>query len=86
MVIPASGVRGMGMRRGEDKSKAAAILKTMPAIDVAASLAFFEEYGDFCDCKSYSMSCRITGPGGREATALARMDKPLSNDVPDVIR
>lgn len=36
---------------GEDKSKAAAILNTMPEIDVAASLIFFEEYGGFCDCE-----------------------------------
>jgi len=36
---------------GEDKSKAVAILKTMPAVDVAASLVFFEEHGGFCDCE-----------------------------------
>jgi hypothetical protein len=36
---------------GEDKSKAAAILNTMPEIDVAASLNFFEQHGGFCDCE-----------------------------------
>jgi len=36
---------------GEDKSKAAAILRTIPKIDVAASLAFFEEQGGYCDCE-----------------------------------
>lgn len=36
---------------GEDKSKAVAILKTMPEIDIAASLSFFEEQGGFCDCE-----------------------------------
>ena len=36
---------------GEDKSKATAILKTMPEIDMAASLAFFEQHGGWCDCE-----------------------------------
>ena len=36
---------------GKDKSKATAILRTMPNIDVTASLAFFEEHGGFCDCE-----------------------------------
>ncbi len=56
---------------GEDKSKATAILKTMPAIDVTASLAFFEEHGGFCDCeivfnveRNYrSRQVRSNGPG-----------------------
>lgn len=36
---------------GKDKSKAIAILKTMPDIDVSASLAFFEQHGGYCDCE-----------------------------------
>lgn len=56
---------------GEDKSKATAILKTMPEIDVTASLAFFEEHGGFCDCeivfnveRNYrSRQVRNNGPG-----------------------
>lgn len=34
-----------------DKPLARAILETMPDIDVEASLAFFEEYGGYCDCE-----------------------------------
>jgi hypothetical protein len=36
---------------GKDKSKASAILKTVQDIDVSASLAFFEQYGGYCDCE-----------------------------------
>jgi hypothetical protein len=36
---------------GDDKSKAAAILGTMPQIDLPASLTFFEKHGGVCDCE-----------------------------------
>ena len=36
---------------GEDKSKAVAILRTMPEIDVTASLVFFEQHSGYCDCE-----------------------------------
>ena len=36
---------------GSDKSHATAILKTMPSIDVEASLRFFEQHGGLCDCE-----------------------------------
>jgi hypothetical protein len=36
---------------GDDKSKATAILRTMPEIDVEASLTFFEWHGGDCDCE-----------------------------------
>ena len=36
---------------GEDKSFATAILKTMPEIDVEASLKYFEKNGGHCDCE-----------------------------------
>ena len=36
---------------GRDKSLAEAILKTMPDIDVADSLALFEGHGGYCDCE-----------------------------------
>ena len=36
---------------GQEKSKAAAILKTMPDIDVEGSLAYFDQHGGHCDCE-----------------------------------
>ncbi len=36
---------------GTDKSKAIAILETMPDIDVEASLDYFERHGGYCDCE-----------------------------------
>ena len=36
---------------GEDKSLATAILKTMPEIDIEASLKYFEDNGGHCDCE-----------------------------------
>lgn len=36
---------------GRDKSYAEAILKAMGGFDVAASCAFFEEMGGYCDCE-----------------------------------
>lgn len=36
---------------GWDKSKSAAILVSMGGIDVAASLAYFDDHGGHCDCE-----------------------------------
>ena len=36
---------------GSNKELAAAILRTLPEIDVEATLAYFEAQGHFCDCK-----------------------------------
>lgn len=36
---------------GDDKSYATAILKSMPGIDVAASLQYFDDNGGYCDCE-----------------------------------
>ena len=35
----------------ETQRLAKAIMTTMPDIDVAGSLAFFEEHGGYCDCE-----------------------------------
>lgn len=34
-----------------DHALATAILKTMPGVDVAGSIAYFEENGGMCDCE-----------------------------------
>ncbi len=36
---------------GTDKTFATAILSTMEGVDVAKSLAFFENHGGYCDCE-----------------------------------
>ncbi len=36
---------------GRDKSRARAILATMPGIDVKRSLVYFEAQGGHCDCE-----------------------------------
>lgn len=36
---------------GTDKSKARAILESMPGVDVTGSLEFFEARGGHCDCE-----------------------------------
>lgn len=38
-------------KAGRDKSLAQAILEKMDAIDVPASLSFFETRGGYCDCE-----------------------------------